>query len=168
MHETSRDLAWLQALLDASYSSAGTHLRSIGTPERRLAAQQLSRHLTGVRVIDLATVTSKGRPRVAPVDGLFYRGVWCFGSSPESMRFRQLRRSPHVSAAHTVGEELSITVHGRAVEIDTAEVQHAGFRNYCLDVYGPSWEEFGAPAAYARIEPELMFAFAVDPSQYES
>ena len=41
MHETADDLARLQALLDRSYESAGRHLRSVITPERRLSAADL-------------------------------------------------------------------------------------------------------------------------------
>jgi len=32
------------------------------------------RVLAGVQVLELATVTPRGEPRVAPVDGLFFRG----------------------------------------------------------------------------------------------
>ena len=47
MHETADDLARLQALLDRSYESAGRHLRSVITPERRLSAADLARPTAG-------------------------------------------------------------------------------------------------------------------------
>ena len=78
MHETSDDLVRLQALLDSSYDRAGEHLRSIWGPECRLDAQALSEELDGVQVLDLATVNARAEPRVAPVDGLFYRGRFWF------------------------------------------------------------------------------------------
>ena len=49
-------------------------------------------------------------------------------------------------------------MHGRAVEIDTAADEHAAFRAYLLETY-PGWEEWGANAPYARIEPTAMFTF---------
>jgi hypothetical protein len=41
MHESQEDIARLQELLDRSYAAAGAHLRSIHTPQRRLAAADL-------------------------------------------------------------------------------------------------------------------------------
>ncbi len=156
MHETPEDLTALQLLLDASHAAAGAHLRSIFHEERRIPAAELPALLPGVQVLNLATVTAAGEPRVAPVDGLFYRGSFWFGSAHDSARFRHLRRNPAVSAAHTRGEELAVIVHGTAHETDVTD--HP-FREYCLEVYGPSWEQWGAPAAYARIEARKMFTF---------
>jgi len=72
MHETNEDLRALQLLLEASYARAGSHLRSIWGPEDRLDADQVRTELTEVEVLNLATVTPSGEPRVAPVDGLFF------------------------------------------------------------------------------------------------
>src|SRR4051794_30075773 len=121
MHETPEDLAALQELLDRSYASAGPHLLAIHTPERRLTAEQLSERLTGMRLLALATVTADGRPIVGPVDGVFFRGAFHFGSSPESLRFRHIRLRPQVSATHLPGEELAVTVHGRASIVDASD-----------------------------------------------
>ncbi len=113
MHETAQDLDWLQAMLDRSYEGAGAHLRGITTPERRIPATELGALLKGVQILDLATVTTDAKPRVAPVDGLFYRAHFYFSSSKTSVRYRHLRSNPNVSSAHTRGEELSVSVHGR-------------------------------------------------------
>ena len=118
MHETDDDLRALQELLDRSHAGAGEHLRAIFDDERRIPAAELPALLPGVQVLALATVTARGEPRVAPVDGLFFRGRWHFGSSERSARFRHIRTRPAVSAAHIRGEELAVIVHGRAVEID--------------------------------------------------
>lgn len=82
------------------------------------------------------------------------------------MRVRHIRAHPHVSAAHLPGEELAITVHGRASAVDIHDGAGAGFRQALLDIYvpryGPQWEEFldGGPV-YARIDAERMFAFSM-------
>jgi uncharacterized pyridoxamine 5'-phosphate oxidase family protein len=120
-----------------------------------------------MRLLALATVTADGRPLVGPVDGVFYRGAFYFGSSPESVRFRHIRRRPQVSASHVPGEALAVTVHGRAVPIDVAAVDQAGFRRTLLDIYlpqyGPEWEDFLAQGVcYARIDAERMFTFHLD------
>jgi hypothetical protein len=97
------------------------------------------------------------------VDGIFFRGAFHFGSSPDSMRFRHIRARPQVSATHLPGEELGITVHGRAVEVDTS----AGpFRDALLEVYvpryGEGWKKFlDSGPVYARIDAERMFAFSM-------
>jgi nitroimidazol reductase NimA-like FMN-containing flavoprotein (pyridoxamine 5'-phosphate oxidase superfamily) len=164
MHETADDLARLQALLDRSYESAGRHLRDVITPERRLSAAELASRLTGMCLLVLATTARDGRPMAAPVDGIFYRGAWHFGSAPDSRRFTHIRRDPRVSAVHLPSEELSVTVHGRATLLDLATPEEAGFRRALLDIYvpryGPDWEAFldGGPL-YARIEAERMFTF---------
>ena len=166
MNETREDLDALQALLDRSYASAGAHLLRIHTPERRLTAEEVADRLQGMCLLALATVTGDGRPIVGPVDGLFYRGAFHFGSSPDSVRFKHIGARPQVSATHLPGEHLSVTVHGRAVAVDVSE---GGFRQALLDVYvpryGAQWEQFlDSGPMYARIDAERMFTFAMDPS----
>ncbi len=171
MHETTEDLARLQATLDSSYESAGSHLREVITPERRLTAGQLADRLQGMCLLTLATVTSDGRPITGPVDGFFYRGEWYFGSSDASLRFRHIRRRPAVSATYLPAEALSVTTHGRAVEIDPRSHDDGGFRQVLLDYYGARFGDsasaiFDDPGvAYARIEAERMFTFCLDPDQ---
>ena len=164
MHETAEDLARMQALLDHSYHAAGAHLREIITPERRLTAEQLARRLDGMCLLVLATVSADGRPISAPVDGIFYRGSFHFGSSPDSLRFRHIRHNPAVSATHAPEELFSTSVHGQAIEIDVDAPGQAEFRRTLLDIYlpryGPSWERLlESGVAYARIDAERMFSF---------
>ena len=155
------DIAELQALLDRSYAQAGPHLLRIHTPERRLSAEALAERLTGMTLLTLATVTADGRPITGPVDGIFFRGAFHFGSSPDSVRFRHIKVRPQVSATHLPGEELGVTVHGRAVPVD---VSSGPFRQALLDIYvpryGEDWEQFiDSGPVYARIDAERMFAF---------
>ena len=166
MYETPADLDALQQLLDRSYGAAGPHLLSIHTPQRRLTAAEVAAALTGMRLLALATVTADGRPIVGPVDGIFYRGAFHFGSSPTSLRFQHIARRPQVSATHLPGEQLAVTVHGRAVPVDVRAPESAGFRRAVLEIYvpryGPEWEEFlDSETAYARIDAERMFTFSM-------
>ena len=162
MYETPDDLRRLQELLDRSYATAGEHLKSIVTPERRMSAQEVCELLTGMRLLALATTTGDGRPLVGPVDGMFYRGDFWFGSSPDSLRFRHIRERPFVSATHTPTETFSVTVHGTAQEVDLSRSEHTGFCDYCVEYYGDSWRDWGADAVYARVDAGKMFAFQIE------
>jgi Pyridoxamine 5'-phosphate oxidase len=165
MHETADDLSALQDLIDRSYAGAGRHLLRIHTPERRLSAEEVAERLTGMCLLALATVSADGRPVVGPVDGIFYRGAFHFGSAPDSVRFRHIRARPQVSATHLPGEELAVTVHGRATEVAV----EGGFREALLGVYvpryGAEWEHnfLDRGPVYARIDAERMFTFAMAP-----
>jgi hypothetical protein len=166
VHESPGDIEALQELLDRSYARAGAHLLDIHTPDRRLGAGLLSERLTGMCLLVLATTTADCRPIVGPVDGIFYRGAFHFGSSPDSLRFRHIRARPRVSASHLPGEEFAVTVHGRAVPVDVRADEEAGFRRALLEIYepryGPGWEEFlNSGPVYARIEADRMFALAI-------
>jgi uncharacterized pyridoxamine 5'-phosphate oxidase family protein len=160
VHETEADLTELQQLLDASYERAGSHLRSIWGEESRLDAVSLVAELPGVQVLDLATVTPRAEPRVAPVDRLFYRGHFWFGSAHNSLRFRNIRANPAVSAAITKGlETFLILIHGSAVEIDPRSPDAGGFARYPREIYDFDWDEMHPDSPYARIDARTLLAF---------
>lgn len=165
MHETDEDLRALQRTLDLSYERAGSHLRSIWGPETRLDAAELSAELVGVEVLDLATVTARGEPRVAPVDGLFFRGRFWFGSAESSARFRHIRGNPAVSATvNRGGESFSVIVHGRAVETDPRGPEAGGFGGYAREVYDFDWDAVLPDAPYAWIDAATLLAFERGPA----
>jgi hypothetical protein len=163
MYETDADVAELQALLDRSYAEAGPHLLSIHTPNWRVSAEQLCELLQGMCVLNVATVNSKGEPAIGPLDGVFYRGRWYIGSSRDSIRAKHIKARPSVAAAHTRGEELSVTTHGLARELDRSTERAQGYRKALVEIYGEPmtdghWE--GADIVYWEIEPKKMFAIA--------
>jgi hypothetical protein len=160
MHETDKDLDDLQRLLDASYARAGEHLRMIWPEESRLDAAALAVEMEGVQVLDLATVTPKGEPRVAPVDGHFYRGHFWFGSAQNSVRFRNIRANPAVSAVITKGlETFLVIVHGSALELDPRGPEAEGFARVPREAYDFDWDAVHPDAPYARIEARTLLAF---------
>jgi nitroimidazol reductase NimA-like FMN-containing flavoprotein (pyridoxamine 5'-phosphate oxidase superfamily) len=165
MRETASDLTTLQELLDRSYDAAGPHLKRITTPARRLSAAAVAERLQGMCLLALATATADGRPVVGPVDGIFMRGAFHFGSAPDSVRARHIRKRPQVSATHLPGEELAVTVHGRAAAVDLKAAEGAELRQTLLDVYvpryGADWEKtfLDSGPVYWRIEAERMFTF---------
>ncbi|MBI5088336.1 MAG: pyridoxamine 5'-phosphate oxidase family protein [Actinobacteria bacterium] len=165
MHERPDDLTALQAVLDDSYAHAGGHLLAIHEPQRRLDAAALAAELTGMRLLVLATATRSGHPVTGAVDGVFYRGRFHFGSSPESVRFRHIRERPEVSATHLPGEHLAVTVHGTAEVIDVGASEHAEFRQTLLDIYLPRYGDDWLPilegGSFARIHPRRMYTFSM-------
>ena len=163
MHETSEEISALQDLLDRSYADAGVHLRSIHTDNWRMTAEAVCATLSGVCVLNLATVSRRGRPIVAPVDGLFLGGLFWFGSAHNSLRFRHIRHTPFVSGAYTRGEEVSVVVHGVAKEIDTASGEYERLHEYCREIYGTGYDGWGfwGKQPYAWIEPERMYAIEI-------
>ncbi len=167
MHERPEDLTELQNVIDSSYRAAGPHLLDISTAERRLDATELAGRLTGMRLLALATSTRDGRPIVGPVDGIFYRGRFHFGSSHSSLRYRHLSERPAVSATHLPGESFAVTVHGDAEFIDTTAAEHAEFRRTLLDIYvprfGQEWADMldRGDAWYARINPRRVLTFSM-------
>jgi Pyridoxamine 5'-phosphate oxidase len=169
VEETPDELVALQRLLDRSAAGAGPHLRGIITDERRLSAGELCQWLTGMRLLVVATVTADGRPLAGPVDGYFLGGTFWFSSGRDSVRMRHLAARPQVSATHLPGDELAVTVHGRAELFEVADPAFARFRQAMLDHYlprqGPAFEAWldAEDALGARIEPERMFTFSLAP-----
>jgi len=166
MLETPEELGNLQQLLDRSMAGAGEHLRGIITGERRLSAAELAGRLPGMRLLVVATVTADGRPLAGPVDGYFLHGTFWFSSARNSVRMRHLAARPAVSATHLPGEELAVTVHGRAELVGLREPAGAELRQAMLDWYvprqGPEFETWldALDAVAARIEPEKIFTFS--------
>ena len=166
MLETPDDVARLQQLLDRSAAGAGPHLRGIITDERRLSAERVCQILQGLRLLVVATVTADGRPLAGPVDGYFLHGSFCFSSGRASVRMRHLAARPAVSATHLPGEELAVTVHGRAELFDLRDPEGRELRQAMLDHYlprqGPEFETWldELDALGARIVAEKMFTFS--------
>jgi Pyridoxamine 5'-phosphate oxidase len=168
MLETPEELDNLQQLLDRSMAGAGEHLRGIITGERRLSSAELAGRLQGMRLLTAATVTADGRPLAGPVDGYFLHGTFWFSSGRNSVRMRHLAARPAVSATHLPGEELAVTVHGRAELVELSEPAGAELRQAMLDWYvprqGPEFETWlnALDAVAARIVPEKMFTFSME------
>jgi general stress protein 26 len=168
MLETPEELGNLQRLLDSSMAGAGEHLRGIITGERRLSAADLAGRLEGMRLLTVATVTADGRPLAGPVDGYFLHGTFWFSSGRNSVRMRHLAARPAVSATYLPGEELAVTVHGRAELLELRDPAAAELRQAMLDWYvprqGPEFESWldALDAVAARIEPAKMFTFSMN------
>jgi hypothetical protein len=162
VYETPDETAELQHLLDTSFSRASEHLLSIMALERRLTAHRLVDELTGIAVLNVATVTAGGEPRVSAVDGHFLHGCWHFTTSGTSPKARQLRARPATSASYTPRDGYGVFCHGRAQFLERGTPPFRVLHDHCVRVYGQSPDEWGGDIAYVRIEPSWMVAFTFD------
>ena len=162
MYETPDETAALQDLLDGSFGRASAHLLSIMAPERRLTAARLLADLTGIAVLNVATVTAAGEPRLSAVDGHFLHGCWHFTTSGTSLTARPLRARPATSASYTPRDGYGVFCHGRARFLERGTPQFTVLHEHCVAEYGQSPDEWGASIAYVRIEPSWMVAFTFE------
>ena len=166
MRETADDFGNLQRTLDDCYAEAGVHLRSVFRPERRMTAQQVAEELRGVFVLHVATVTATCEPRVAPVDGLFFRGRFWFGFPPGAVRIAHLRARPQVSVTYTRGEDVCVLVHGNAREVAEHSDAYAEYEDYAREAYTPAvwdywrrhYDDRAGRGLTASVEPMKLFA----------
>jgi hypothetical protein len=149
----------LQALLDASFTRASSHLTSIMQPQRRLSARRLVAELPCPAVLNIATVTARGEPRISAVDGHFLHGRWYWGTDPNTPKARQVAARPAISASYTPRDGMGVFCHGRAVVLAGPERQM--IVEHFTEVYGRSPEEWAPGALYVRIDPTWMVGFAM-------
>jgi len=158
MRETSEQLRDLQELLDRSFAESSEHLRSIMEPQRRLSAQRLGAELPSPAVLNIATVTARGEPRLSAVDGHFLYGQWHFTTEINSPKARQLIARPAISASYTPRDGYGVFVHGRAELLGGADRDM--LREHFAATYGIEPETLGE-IAYFRVVPHWMTAFAM-------
>jgi hypothetical protein len=159
MFETDAELQQLQDMLDAHMAHANQHMTDIVRPDRRLTARQVATYLQGTKHVAFATVTSKGEPRVSPLDALFIHGRFTVSTGAEATKLAHLRRNPACAAVHMVGDDVAIAVNGEVEWIsrdhpDHDEIHAAWTKQYESDPY--TWGEI----VFFRISPATMWAYA--------
>ena len=166
MPETPEEIDRLQDLLDRSAAGAGPHLRGIISDDRRLSAVQVCERLQGMRLLVAATVTADGRPLAGPVDGYFLHGSFSSARAGTRCGCATWPPVPPSAPLSLAGEELAVTVHGRAELFDVSDPDRGELRQAMLDYYlprqGPAFEAWldQADAVAARIDAGKMFTFA--------
>ena len=158
MEETTPELLALQQLLDTSFARASPHLTSIMTPARRLTAERLVADLPVPAVLNIATVTANGEPRISAVDGHFLRGHWYFTTESRSPKARQLDARAAISASFTPRDGFGVFCHGSAVRLSGDEQEM--LREHFIAHYGADPETLGE-IAYYRIDAHWLVAFAM-------
>ena len=162
MRESPAELAELQALIDRSFAAASAHLRGIMEPQRRLTAERIVADVPSPAVLNIATVTRSGEPRLSAVDGHFLHGRWFFTTAGDSPKARQLAARPAISASYTPRDGFGMFCHGSAVLLEGAEQQ--ALRTHWVGVYGGDPEDLGT-IAYYRLQADWLVAFAMTPEE---
>lgn len=127
-------------------------------PECSLSAEELVARLSGLLTVALATVTSGGEPRVAPVGALFVGGEFVIPTVAESGRARNVAARPAASVTYYEGADLAVIAHGEAsialdsefAALDAAHVAAGG-----MSVRGWSGE-----GVFLRLHARRLFTFA--------
>jgi hypothetical protein len=164
MRETAADLAALQELLERSFARASDHLKSIMEPQRRLSAERLVAELPSPAVLNIATVTAHGEPRISAVDGHFIRGSWYFTTAANSPKARQLRARPAISASYTPRDGYGVFCHGRVAELPLG-AERQMIIDHFVETYGVSPEDLADGICYARIDADWLVGFAMTPEE---
>ncbi|HYC26652.1 MAG TPA: pyridoxamine 5'-phosphate oxidase family protein, partial [Nitrososphaerales archaeon] len=131
MFETEAELEALQALMDESFRRSGEQLRSVYGPEEHLDAAQLS-GFKGVRLVAVATLNSKGEPRVAPRSAAFLHGSFYLAVNSKSVTARRLLAN-HTMSFTYYENKLLILGHGTAFPLPRGSQAFESVR--------PEWEK---------------------------
>jgi hypothetical protein len=163
MRETTADIEELQRLLDVSIDRASGFLRtSFQMPERSLSAGQLADRLQGLRTVALATSTSRGEPRVAPIGAYFLRGHFHVPTVAESSRARHLLRRPDASLTYFEGTEFALIAHGSVEMIDETEPRFEELDAVQVEIGGSSVRAWGGTAVFLRLRCRALFTYSAD------
>jgi hypothetical protein len=168
MYETAAEVADLQQLLDRSFATSSQHLRSIMEEPRRLPAGRLVTELAGTCVLNIATVTARGEPRVSAVDGHFLHAHWYFTTASDSVKARQLASRPAISASYTPRDGFGVFCHGRAASLERGSTEFDELVRHWVGVYGQSPDSLGPDIAYLRIEASWLVAFAMTDEELQA
>jgi uncharacterized pyridoxamine 5'-phosphate oxidase family protein len=166
MFESPEQVDELRALINLSFAAAGSHLLFIMTPERRLSVEQTLTYLQGIKHLALATASLRGVPRVSPVDAHFLWGHFYFSTDGRSLRARQMRSNPQISATHFVGDDIAITVHGRPVFLERDSEEERSVHEHLVKTYGMSPYEMTDDVVIVRIEAHSFFPYAFHAENY--
>jgi len=165
MYETTDEVDALQAMFDAHLARANPHMTGIVTPERRLSARQVVTYLQGTKHVAFATVTSKGEPRVSPLDALFIHGRFVMGTGGGATKVAHLRRNPACSAVHMDGDRIAVAVNGTVEWLTRAHPDHDEVHRIWTATYGGDPYEWG-DVVFFRIAPATMWAYAFKPGDF--
>src|SRR5438034_4793160 len=159
MRETQEDIERLQALLDNSLERARALLRrSFQRPEHSLTAQELVDCWLDVQTVALATVTTRGEPRIAPISSLLYRGEIYLPTVATAARTRHVMKRPAVSLTLFRENELAIIVHGYAAIISP---DHEDFEMLEHLLYASTHTKAGewGEGVYLHIQAEAIYTY---------
>ena len=166
MYETEAELAELQAMFDAHLARANSHMLNIVTPDRRVTARQVATYLQGTKNVAFATVTSRGEPRVSPLDMLFIHGRFTLSTSGSATKIKHLRANPACSAVHVDGDRIAVVANGTVEWIPREHPDHDEILRIWTETYDSDPYTWGEGVLFFRIQPASMWAYAFHPEEF--
>lgn len=166
MLETAAEIAELQAWFDAHLARANPHMAEIVSAEHRLTARQVVRYLTGKKHVAFATVTSRGEPRVSPLDTLFIHGRFTLSTGGSAARVRHLRANPACSAVHMDGDRIAVAANGTVEWIPREHPEHDEIHGLWRGTYHSDPYDWGEGVVLFRIQPSSMWTYAPHPEEF--
>ncbi len=166
MQESREDIAQLQALLSRSIEQAGSFLReSFQMPVHSLSAEQLAGYLQGMRTLALATVTTKGEPRVAPIGALFYRGHFYIPTTRAAARTKQILRNPAISLTLFENNGFALIAHGHAELVAPGNADFTQLEDLQHEYTGSRVSAWGE-GIFLRIISHTLYTYVREPERF--
>jgi hypothetical protein len=163
MFETAPEIRELQRLLDASFKNAKQRVL-IYDADQLLSARQLA-GFRGAKLIAVASVNSKGEPRVAPRSAAFLHGKFYLASDAESVTVRRLRSNP--AAAITYFENhLLLMGHGSVDFIPTGDARFSAISPEWKKAFNGGRDALQGVDVFVRVDATHLVAFAQHPQHY--
>ena len=163
MFETETELEELQKLLDASFDRAGKQLSGFDETNR-LSAHELS-GFKGIRLVAVATVNSKGEPRVAPRSAAFLHGKFYLAANSKSILVQRLSRTPLLGITY-FENRLLIMGHGTAAPFREGTSTFEALRPEWVKAFKGGKDALEGIDTLIRVDADHMVAFAAKPDQY--
>ena len=131
------------------------------TPPRRLTARRLAQDLTSIAVLNVATVTARGEPRISALDGHF-----CTAGGTQPPRGRRPKSDSYAPGPGSArptrrGTATASSAMGRSGCCNRDRTSIEALTDHCVRVYGQSPLEWGPDIAYLTIEPSWLVGFAM-------
>ena len=164
MYETEAELADLQGLLDRSFSRSGEQLNLVHGPGSRLSAPQLA-GFRGVRLVAVATVNSKGEPRVSPRSAAFLHGRFYLAVNSRSVTVRRLLANPSMGLAY-YENHLLVLGHGTVAPLPKGSQSFEDVRPEWEKAFSGGKDALRGIDVFLRVDAIHLVAFARRPEAF--
>jgi hypothetical protein len=164
MFETKSELDGLQELLDASLARAGLRLLSAWDVGKAMNARQLA-GFSGIRLVAVASVNSKGEPRVAPRPAAFLHGKFYLAANVKSTTAHRLFLTPKVAVTYFQTHAL-VLGHGKASFLRKGDSAFAEVAPEWRRAFRGGRDSLQGIDLFIRVDASHLQAFAQRPEQY--
>jgi hypothetical protein len=164
MFETESELAELQRLMDSSFEKVAERMLVIYDKGERLSARQLA-GFRGIKLVAVASVNSKGEPRVAPRSVAFLHGRFYLAANTKSTSVRRLRLNPAVAITYYENHFL-LMGHGKVAFLRKGEEAFAKVSPEWIRAFHGGRDALEGEDLFLRFDATHLVAFAQRPERY--